>query len=270
MEFYVNPGKKLIITVDGENYMRHAIKTRFIAANEENYIDLIREYAADIYEGGDILSISENIIALCQNRIVRLEDMKIGWLANFLARHVHMTSAGKGLGNPQKMQVAIDQAGPVRIIFAAIIGGICRFFGKKGVFYVLAGHNVANIDGFCNFSFDYYLDKGVLAPENPNKVCNEIKEALGIDAMVVDANDIGVEILGKNDSMTKDDSFYAALIKDNPAGQNDESTPFILIRKAGKAVEKITEEQDKAEETVKETIEEAAEEAAEEMMEEAK
>lgn len=231
MEFYANPGKNVVINVEGEEYMRHAIKTRFVEANKENIIDFIDEYVSDIYEEGDIVSISENIVALCQNRVIHLKDIKIGRLAKFLSSKVHMTSAGRGLGNPQKMQVAIDQAGRLRVIFAAVIGAIFRFFGKKGVFYILVGHNVANIDGFCNYGFSYYEDKGVLAPDRPDLVCDEIKEKLNIDAMVVDANDIGVEILGKNKTMTKDVSFYKALIKDNPAGQNAESTPLILIRK---------------------------------------
>ena len=49
--------------------------------------------------------------------------------------------------------------------------------------------------------------------------------------MIVDANDIDVVILGKSPEL-KDipDKILAAYIGDNPAGQDDECTPFILIR----------------------------------------
>ena len=87
-----------------------------------------------------------------------------------------------------------------------------------------------NIDGFCVVGWEYYADKGVLAPAEPDKVCQEIKDKFGMDCMIVDANDISVEILGKNKEIKYDDKFLAELIKDNPAGQSREQTPLILIR----------------------------------------
>ena len=53
--------------------------------------------------------------------------------------------------------------------------------------------------------------------------------------MIVDANDFGVEILGKSNSLEGlSNEFLSLLIKDNPAGQSDELTPFILIKKVAK------------------------------------
>ena len=40
-------------------------------------------YKRQLYEEGDLLSISEKIIALCQKRVVYRKDMKISWLAKF-------------------------------------------------------------------------------------------------------------------------------------------------------------------------------------------
>lgn len=75
------------------------------------------------------------------------------------------------------------------------------------------------------------LEFGIRIPENPNGVCNEIEEKLGITSMIVDANDLERVILGKADSIKKDDDFLEKLIEDNPAGQSKQLTPFILIRK---------------------------------------
>ena len=76
MEFISNKDKKVEIEVEGKIYMRHAIQTHFITT-KDNYIDVLKEYVLGIYQVGDILSISEKIISLCQNRIVRREDIKI-------------------------------------------------------------------------------------------------------------------------------------------------------------------------------------------------
>ena len=79
-------------------------------------------------------------------------------------------------------------------------------------------------------------------PENPKAVCNEIYEKLGIKAMIVDANDLGQELLGYSDVITESEEELLGMIKDNPAGQGKQTTPIILIRKAN---ENQTETNDK-------------------------
>ncbi len=70
-----------------------------------------------------------------------------------------------------------------------------------------------------------------LIPREPKKVCNEIYAACQIPMMIVDANDISVEVLGKSDVLDAiPDEKLAARIQDNPAGQDNELTPFIVIR----------------------------------------
>ena len=70
MEFHANEGKKVEIEENGELYLRHAIKTRFVKQGD-SYIDLFKEYVSPIYQEGDIISSSEKIIALCQNRVLK-------------------------------------------------------------------------------------------------------------------------------------------------------------------------------------------------------
>ncbi len=109
MEFKANEGKKVEITVGDNIYLRHAIKTRFINPND-NYIDIIREYVSEIYETGDIISISEKIISICQNRIIRRETIKIGIWAKLLSKFANQSNkGGYGVGMPINMQYAINK-----------------------------------------------------------------------------------------------------------------------------------------------------------------
>ena len=78
MEFVANEGKNVEITVNGVTYMCHAIKTHFVQQGED-YIEIFKKYVSPLYEEGDIVSSSEKIIALCQNRVVRRDELKIGF-----------------------------------------------------------------------------------------------------------------------------------------------------------------------------------------------
>jgi len=231
MEFVANNGKQVEVEVNGVKYLRHAIKTRFVEAGE-SYIDIFKEYVSPIYEEGDIVSSSEKIIALCQNRIVKREDLKIGFWAKFLSKFAcRKNRGGYGVGMPINMQFAINTVGLLKVIWASIAGGVGKLFGKKGIFYKIVGQEVSGLDGFYDGAWDAYRDIGVRIPENPSKVCNEIKQALGITCMIVDANDLGQEILGYSDDINLTEEELKGLIKDNPAGQGQELTPLILIRK---------------------------------------
>ena len=119
-----------------------------------------------------------------------------------------------------------------RILWACLCHVVGRLFGKRGVFYQIVGQDVAGIDGFYSHSsFDVYHTMAVLNPREPDKVCAEIEETLHIPIVIVDANDLNVEILGVAPSLSdKPRDFFAELIRDNPAGQDDELTPLILIR----------------------------------------
>ena len=48
--------------------------------------------------------------------------------------------------------------------------------------------------------------------------------------MIVDANDLDVAMLGHCSQLTQSNEELLDLIRDNPAGQDRQLTPFILIR----------------------------------------
>ena len=246
MEFKAIDGKNVEVEVNGKKYLRHAVETHYVKIGE-SYIDIIEKYVKPIYETGDMISISEKIIGLCQNRVVYKKDVKVSKLAKFLSRFAMKSDAGVGVDNPYKMQFAINLCGRFKVIYAAIAGGFCKLFGKHGVFYEIVGPEVSGLDGFYGEVFEDYADFGIRIPENSTGVCNEIYEKLGIKAMIVDANDFNVEILGKSDSIDLDEQTLKLVIKDNPAGQSKTLTPIILIRE--EKVENIENENTDIDET---------------------
>lgn len=134
-EFVSNEGKKLKIEVGKESYLRHAIKTHFIK-HGENYIDIFKKYVSPIYKEGDIISISEKIISLCQNRIIRREEIKIGFWAKLLSKFAkHPKYEGIGVGESIKMQYAINKVGLLKVIIASFCSAMTKLIGIKGVFY---------------------------------------------------------------------------------------------------------------------------------------
>lgn len=221
-------------------YERYAIQTHFIEQGED-YIALIADYVAPLYQDGDILMISEKVIAMCQNHTVEKKDVHLSFWAKFLSKFATKTPSGIGMDEPYKLQLAINMKGLPLVLWATLCGAIGKIFKKRGVFYKILGQEVAGIDGFYTHSaFERYHNLAVLNPQEPEKVCYEIYDKLRINSMIVDANDIDVTILGCSKALeqqTKED--LAKLIEDNPAGQDDECTPFVLIRNIGQAPAEI-------------------------------
>lgn len=228
-EFVANEGKNVVIQVGERRFARHAVATHFVQIGE-SYLDLIERYIKPIYEAGDILSSSEKIISLCQKRVVYKKDMKLSWLAKFLSKFASHSSAGIGVDSPWKMQFAINQRGALYVIWAAVCAGFGKLFGKRGVFYEMVGQEVAGLDGFYDHCFDVYGEFGIRIPENSDAVCQEVWEKLGIKMMIVDANDLAQELLGKCAALEESEADLMAMIADNPCGNGTQLTPFTLIR----------------------------------------
>jgi F420-0:gamma-glutamyl ligase-like protein len=231
--FVHNPGRKIEITAMGKQFNRFPIRTHYVQVGKDNYIDLVKKYIVPNYQEGDIVSISEKVISICEGRVVYKKDVKVTPLARFLSKFVHgSVSVGLHLAIPEKMQVAIDQVGAPRILLAAACAAVTRPFGRHGVFYQVAGRQAAGIDGFESDGFQDYFNMAILCPEDSDEVCEKIYEQTGVRCMIVDANDLGVEILGIEKGIPYTVEQLKSLIRDNPASQNAECTPFILIRSA--------------------------------------
>jgi hypothetical protein len=230
-----NPGKKLEMQVGGEQYLRLPIKTRLITT-KDNLMQLLDEYVRPNLQTGDLIFISEKIVCITQGRIVKTAEVKTSWLARLLSSKVRNgvgTPNFKGLGHgtPPAMQLLIEEAGYPRVIFAAAVAAVTRPLGIKGAFYYLVGKQAKSIDCPMSWTIPEFKDMAKRAPKDPNGVAREVKNRLGEEAVIVDANYRGAFSLGKSSSAVSE-RFVQAILADNPAGQDSEMTPLFLIRKA--------------------------------------
>ena len=58
-----------LVSINDTIYQRLALQTHFITTADD-YLDIIRQYVLPVYRPGDIISISEKIISLCQGKVI--------------------------------------------------------------------------------------------------------------------------------------------------------------------------------------------------------
>ena len=98
-------------------------------------------------------------------------------------------------------------------------------------FYLAVVEGVGGIDGFYfRSSFDLYKEMALINPPNAPELCDELAKKTGIPVVLMDANDIDQNQLGKCADFPLTDDQIQDAMKDNPSGQGDELTPLILIR----------------------------------------
>ena len=180
---------------------------------------------------GDLLFVTEKIVAITQGRSYPIDSVQPRKLATFLSKYVTKTSYGIGLGMPETMEMALRECGTPRILFAAAVSAVTKAFGRKGDFYRIAGDKARAIDGPTSGTIPPFNKAVVLGPERPREVAAHLKDMLGgtADVAVVDINDIGGNILGS----TMDKAGEARLVRilrDNPLGQGHQSTPLGIVR----------------------------------------
>ncbi|MDD4793575.1 MAG: coenzyme F420-0:L-glutamate ligase [Firmicutes bacterium] len=223
-----NHGKSLSVEIEGRAYARIPVKTHVIAADDD-IVDVVSRYAGNLLHSGDMLIVSEKIVAITQHRAYPIDQIEPSWLARFLSRFVHKSPYGIGLGSPYTMELAIREASVLRVVIAAFVAGVARLFGIRGVFYRVCGTNVAAIDGPCGYTLPPYNRYAILAPSKPNDVAQSLSDATGVPVAIVDANDLGVAVLGVSAGCPKPE-FIAKILADNPLGQSCEQTPIGIVR----------------------------------------
>ena len=224
-----NPGKKIEIVVSGTTYERYPIKTPIIK-KDDDLIAIIREYASQSLQPNDWLFVSEKIVAISQGRSYHINDIKVSKLARWLSTKVYKSPYGIGLGSPWTMQLAINEIGYTRIFLGIFVHLLFKPFGIKGMFYRVVGRTVAAIDGPCDYTIPPYNNYAKLGPKDPHKVATHMKAAFGHEVAIIDANDLGVNILGVSTKEVPIETL-AAIFKDNPLGQTNEQTPVCIVRK---------------------------------------
>lgn len=225
-----NAGKALTVQVEGSSFARIPIRTRVVMPGDD-LDEFVREYAADVVREGDLLFVTEKIVAITQGRSYLVEDIKPRKLALFLSKYVTRTPYGIGLGMPETMEMALRECGTIRILFAAAVSAVTKLFGRKGDFYRIAGDKARAIDGPTSGTIPPYNKAVVLGPERPRGVAAHLKALLGgvPEVAVVDINDLGGNILGS--TLDKgEEKRLVSILKDNPLGQGHQSTPLGIVR----------------------------------------
>ena len=211
--------------IEETNFTIFPVKTH-ILSDIDDIAEVIHNYSKDLIQKGDVVAVAESVVAITQRRYKRPDlDVKPGWWASrlcFLIPNVGSLSSSYG------MQSAIDEVGLGKMIVAFKIGALFKLFGQRGWFYTIAGKPSELIDDLTGTMppYDKYIVSG---PQFPEEVVRSIKEKSGIDAAVVDVNNLKrVCILACTDGVDKD-KLSNALIN-NPSGNACEQTPFVIIR----------------------------------------
>ncbi|MBQ3087538.1 MAG: F420-0--gamma-glutamyl ligase [Clostridia bacterium] len=226
----VNPNKNYEINTSFGFFGREVIKTHFIGVGEDIF-ELAEAYMCPHCNNADMIAISSKIVSLCQKRVVYKKDMKLCQLAKFLSKFATSNDTGVGVNCVWKMQYAIDYCGRLKVLLAAVCSGLGKLVGKKGIFYDIVGIEIRGLDGFYDKSFRQYGEYGIQIPVNCDELCEKLSERIGVPVFIADANDFTRDIFGKSGSVTYTDAQLCEILRDNPAGQSDQCTPFIIIRK---------------------------------------
>jgi F420-0:gamma-glutamyl ligase-like protein len=210
----------------------HLIKTRFITT-DDSLEHIIEKYVLSQNTGkSDIVVLCQKIVSITQGKIIYRKDVKLGFWAKFLSKFVKKTSYGFSVGNPMKMQVAINLAGLPRILFASLCAMFGKILGIKGIFYKIAGHEISQIDGFYGQAFPEYNDMAMLgfSEKFGNNLCDKLKKKYFLSFAIADINDIGGNIIGTSSDIKDKTKLILGLLKSNPAGQSNQQTPIIILK----------------------------------------
>ncbi len=230
-----NGGRTLEIETSRGSYLRLPVKTPMLNGDDDLFRAL-ETYVHPHARPGDYLFISEKVVCVMQGRIVPYRTIKVGRLARFLSRKVNnkihtKDFKGFGHGTAVAMQLVINEAGYLRTLFAAAAAAATLPFGIHGAFYYLIGKQAKSVDCPMSFSLYPYMHYAKLPPLRPQKVAREVRARTGLETAIIDANYRGAFTLGTAGEHLAE-SFVQELLRDNPAGQSEEMTPFILVRKA--------------------------------------
>jgi F420-0:gamma-glutamyl ligase len=230
LEGVPNPRRRLEIEIEGRVFLRIPIRTHVVTVADD-IVDLLAQYAGPAVQPGDIVFVSEKVVAITQGRAIPIEQIRVSRLAQLLWPRVAKVKYGIGLRSPYSMQCAIDECGAARILLAAVVGGLSKLIGRKGDFYRVAGKQAAMIDAAGTAGIDAFKGSVIKGPKDPNRVAQQIADRLGVGAAVVDVNDIGGS-WAVGASRGVDRALVEAALKDNPLGQGAEQTPCGILRKA--------------------------------------
>jgi len=227
-----------MVAEDGLAHLRLPVRTRNVWPGDE--LDgVVEEGLRNCglpLRAGDVLVVAEKIVAVAQGRVVPVEEVRVSPLARLLSRYTFRTPSGISLGMPESFELAIREVGLARILVGAVGAALTRPLGIRGVFYRIAGWQVAAIDSPDADALPPSNTCIKLAPRDPGGVSLRLAEQLTrlagarVEVAVVDVNDVGAEILGASSGVNR--RLLVSLLRDNPLGQDTQQTPVGIVRQA--------------------------------------
>lgn len=219
------------VVVDGRSYERILVHTHLIHIKEP-LEPILDSGLRPLLKAGDWVAMSEKVIAISEGRVVHQSVVRAGLLAKLIVKGTRKYEHDVAFSDPRKMQVAIMQTGSARAAFAMVVGGITRLFGRHGDFWRIAGHRISEIDGFNPDTVKPFDEFAMLGPADPARASAAFARFLGHPVIIIDGNNINVEVLGMSPDMPVDKATARRALLDNPMGQGDELTPFVIVRAA--------------------------------------
>jgi len=218
---------------DEASYERYPVKTHLINI-KESLDPIFQDQVKPLIQPGDWIAITEKIVTISQGRVVHISVVRASLLARMIVKGVRKYENDIGYSLPEKMQVAIWQAGYWRVVLAMIVGTITRVFGRHGDFYRIAGHRISEIDGFNPHAMPPFDEFAMIGPAHPAEYCQRVEDEFGIPAVIIDGNNINVEVLGMSAGVPVSAAEARLILLDNPMGQDDQKIPIMIIRRTSK------------------------------------
>ncbi|WP_269936873.1 asparagine synthase (glutamine-hydrolyzing) [Arthrobacter sp. HY1533] len=253
-DYIPNADKNLDITVpdNAGTFRRYPLRTE-VFYKETDFDPAVMTYVKRYFDGlptagGDhgeatantpwYLFVSEKIVAMTQGRSIPVWDIKVSNAARIFSKFVTRNPGGIGLASPWSMQLAIDEVGLPKIMYASARSVIGKLQGKSGVFYEVVGHNINAIDGAAGYQVGTSTHSVKYAPIDPDGVAARLSAlvratvpaefaATFAGTAIMDANDLGVVALGHDTPLPK--AVLENIFRDNPQGQTTETTPMSLV-----------------------------------------
>ena len=199
------------------------VRTRLIRPGDD-LAALVGDAVRGIARSGDVVILAETGVAIAQSRFIPAEMIRPSKLALALSRRAGALAT---VNQPESLQLVIDQAGPRKVMWAALMHVLGRLRGKRGAFYEILGEAIAAIDGYTG-TLPPYERAIVLGPSDPDGVSAQLAAALDVHVAIVDANDLRrAKTLGASPQVDRDAVERALL--GNPHGNGDEQTPIVVL-----------------------------------------
>jgi hypothetical protein len=207
----------------GAEFVAIPVRTALVRSGDD-IAAIVAAAVRGIARRNDVICVSETAVAIAQNRMIAAETIRPSRLAYVLCRHAGALAT---VSQPESLQLVIDEAGALKVAWAAVAQVAGRLLGIRGVFYRILGEAIATIDGYTGTlpPFEHTI---VLGPQNPDAVAASIANRAGVRAAIVDANDLGIsKVLGASADVPRER--VANALRANPHGNGDEQTPIVVL-----------------------------------------